>query len=139
MVVTPCPHHLEQIVALANLLPAAAETDDLDSYMYQTVGHQASRALASSSQASVGCICPPLGSSRCSCTPAMMALNFAINACLPQVISAYAACASLPLYRRAITGSTRQTALVYEDTRGDEVEDLAALLAYIKVPGPSSG
>ena len=29
-----------QIVALANLLPEAAETDDLDSYMYQTVGHQ---------------------------------------------------------------------------------------------------
>jgi hypothetical protein len=51
---------LLQVVALANLLPQRQETDDLDSYMYQTVGHQ--------------------------------------------LISAYARCMSLPLYRRAITG-----------------------------------
>ncbi|KAK1138609.1 diphthine--ammonia ligase-like [Acipenser oxyrinchus oxyrinchus] len=30
-----------QIVALANLRPAENEKDELDSYMYQTVGHQA--------------------------------------------------------------------------------------------------
>uniref|UniRef100_A0A8C6Z268 Diphthine--ammonia ligase n=1 Tax=Nothoprocta perdicaria TaxID=30464 RepID=A0A8C6Z268_NOTPE len=30
-----------QIVALANLRPAERQTDELDSYMYQTVGHQA--------------------------------------------------------------------------------------------------
>ena len=35
-----------QIVALANLLPAQQETDDLDSYMYQTVGHQVIAAYA---------------------------------------------------------------------------------------------
>lgn len=29
-----------QIVALANLLPEQSEVDELDSYMYQTVGHQ---------------------------------------------------------------------------------------------------
>jgi len=28
------------VVALANLLPAQQGVDDLDSYMYQTVGHQ---------------------------------------------------------------------------------------------------
>lgn len=51
-----------QVVALANLLPQHQQTDDLDSYMYQTVGHQ--------------------------------------------LISAYAQCMRLPLYRRAITGSS---------------------------------
>lgn len=33
------PPTTSQVVALANLLPEAQETDDLDSYMYQTVGH----------------------------------------------------------------------------------------------------
>lgn len=35
-----------QIVALANLLPSQASDDDLDSYMYQTVGHQLVAAYA---------------------------------------------------------------------------------------------
>jgi hypothetical protein len=35
-----------QIVALANLLPGQHEADDLDSYMYQTVGHQLVGAYA---------------------------------------------------------------------------------------------
>lgn len=35
-----------QIVALANLLPGQHEADDLDSYMYQTVGHQVVGAYA---------------------------------------------------------------------------------------------
>jgi hypothetical protein len=34
------------VVALANLLPADAEIDELDSYMYQTVGHQLVEAYA---------------------------------------------------------------------------------------------
>ncbi|KAL1352375.1 hypothetical protein HN51_016365 [Arachis hypogaea] len=33
-------HYGHQIVALANLLPADDDVDELDSYMYQTVGHQ---------------------------------------------------------------------------------------------------
>ncbi|MED6148802.1 hypothetical protein PIB30_118274 [Stylosanthes scabra] len=33
-------HYGHQIVALANLLPADDAVDELDSYMYQTVGHQ---------------------------------------------------------------------------------------------------
>ncbi|XP_052211027.1 diphthine--ammonia ligase [Diospyros lotus] len=35
-----CIEHGHQIVALANLLPADDSVDELDSYMYQTVGHQ---------------------------------------------------------------------------------------------------
>ena len=35
-----------QIVALANLLPVAGEADDIDSWMYQTVGHQLIGAYA---------------------------------------------------------------------------------------------
>ena len=81
-------------MALANLLPPAeAESDDLDSYMYQTVGHQ--------------------------------------------LVGAYAACTGLPLFRRRIAGGSRQQGLVYEDTPGDEVEDLYCLLAAVqaRLPG----
>jgi diphthine-ammonia ligase len=35
-----CVQYGHQIVALANLLPADDSVDELDSYMYQTVGHQ---------------------------------------------------------------------------------------------------
>lgn len=87
-----CQHYGHEIVALANLLPTQAEVDDLDSYMYQTVGHQ--------------------------------------------VVAAYASCMGLPLYRRNIIGASRDQNLVYEDTDGDEVEDLAALLAYVKIQMP---
>ena len=88
-----CRHYGHDIVALANLLPPQADVDDLDSYMYQTVGHQ--------------------------------------------VIGAYASCMGIPLYRRHITGTSQDQHLVYQDTQGDEVEDLAALLCYIKehLPG----
>lgn len=34
------------MVALANLLPTDADVDELDSYMYQTVGHQLVEAYA---------------------------------------------------------------------------------------------
>eukprot|EP00887_Chlorella_sp_A99_P006590 scaffold3.g6590.t1 len=87
-----CQQYGHEVVALANLLPAQQETDDLDSYMYQTVGHQ--------------------------------------------VIAAYAQCMGLPLYRRRITGQSREQRLVYEDTAGDEVEDLHALLAYVQARHP---
>ncbi|KAL0024275.1 hypothetical protein WJX79_002109 [Trebouxia sp. C0005] len=83
-----CCHHGHEIIALGNLFPALDGTDELDSYMYQTVGHQ--------------------------------------------VVAAYAACASLPLFRRRLIGSTKQQALVYDTTEGDEVEDLLALLSYAR-------
>lgn len=54
-----------QVVALGNLLPADAATDELDSWMFQTVGHQ--------------------------------------------LVEAYAACTGLPLLRRRIRGSSRNT------------------------------
>ena len=38
---------MPQVVALGNLLPPDAETDELDSWMYQTVGHQLVAAYAS--------------------------------------------------------------------------------------------
>jgi diphthine-ammonia ligase len=38
--VLECQRHGHDVVALANLLPPAGAPDDLDSYMYQTVGHQ---------------------------------------------------------------------------------------------------
>ncbi len=59
-----CARHGHEVVALGNLCPALDSTDELDSYMYQTVGHQ--------------------------------------------VVTAYAVCAGLPLFRRRLTGSTKQ-------------------------------
>ncbi|KAL4458652.1 hypothetical protein ABPG75_013517 [Micractinium tetrahymenae] len=87
-----CQQYGHEIVALANLLPAQQETDDLDSWMYQTVGHQ--------------------------------------------LVGAYAQCTGLPLYRRRIMGGSADQRLVYEDTEGDEVEDLACVLAYVKERHP---
>ncbi|XP_041827995.1 diphthine--ammonia ligase isoform X2 [Melanotaenia boesemani] len=75
-----------QIVALANLRPA--HTDELDSYMYQTVGHQA--------------------------------------------IELYADAMDLPLYRHTIQGSSLDTSRNYNETEGDEVEDLYQLLHLVK-------
>jgi uncharacterized protein (TIGR00290 family) len=87
-----CESYGHEIVALANLLPLDTSQDDIDSWMYQTVGHQ--------------------------------------------VIEAYARCANLPLYRRKITGGSIDKTLVYHDTQGDEVEDLAALLSWVKTEIP---
>lgn len=89
---TMCTAYGHEVVALANLLPPDAHTDDMDSYMYQTVGHQ--------------------------------------------VIAAYASCCGLPLYRRRIQGHPCDQSLVYDGTKGDEVEDLAALLAFVKAEMP---
>eukprot|EP00798_Chlamydomonas_sp_ICE-L_P024633 gene24633-10254_t len=77
-----------EIVAIGNLLPADPEVDELDSYMYQTVGHQ--------------------------------------------IIDSYAACMGVPVYRRRIKGRSKAQDMAYAQTEGDEVEDLYALLAYIK-------
>jgi len=41
-----CCHHGHEIIALGNLFPALDSTDELDSYMYQTVGHQVVVAYA---------------------------------------------------------------------------------------------
>lgn len=87
-----CERYGHEIVALANLLPLDTSQDDIDSWMYQTVGHQ--------------------------------------------VIDAYARCANLPLFRRKITGGSLDKTLVYHDTHGDEVEDLAALLSWVKTEIP---
>ncbi|CAL8285346.1 unnamed protein product [Lota lota] len=75
-----------EIVALANLRPA--NTDELDSYMFQTVGHQA--------------------------------------------IDLYAEAMDLPLYRHTIQGSSLAIGRDYNQTEGDEVEDLFQLLHLVK-------
>jgi diphthine-ammonia ligase len=41
-----CQQYGHEVVALANLLPMHLDTDDIDSYMYQTVGHQVVGAYA---------------------------------------------------------------------------------------------
>jgi diphthine-ammonia ligase len=53
------------------------------------------------------------------------------------MVVAYSACMGLPLFRRRISGSSAVTDLSYQPTDGDEVEDLHALLAYVKetLPG----
>lgn len=59
-----CLDYGHKVVALANLIPLDDAVDELDSYMYQTVGHQ--------------------------------------------IVVCYAKCMGLPLFRRRISGSTRQ-------------------------------
>ena len=41
-----CRQHGHSVVALANLCPAVGAPDELDSFMFQTVGHQLVAALA---------------------------------------------------------------------------------------------
>ncbi|XP_004493205.1 diphthine--ammonia ligase isoform X2 [Cicer arietinum] len=86
-------HYGHQIVALANLMPVDDSVDELDSYMYQTVGHQ--------------------------------------------IITSYAECMGLPLFRRRIQGSSRHLELGYKTTQGDEVEDMYILLREVKRQIPS--
>ncbi|KAA8901846.1 hypothetical protein FN846DRAFT_755564, partial [Sphaerosporella brunnea] len=75
--------------------PAAQKSDELDSYMYQTIGHT--------------------------------------------LLPLYAQCLNLPLYRRAITGGSVNTALDYRPTDGewDETEDLTLLLHSIRKAHPN--
>uniref|UniRef100_A0ACD5Z9R9 Uncharacterized protein n=1 Tax=Avena sativa TaxID=4498 RepID=A0ACD5Z9R9_AVESA len=90
-----CLDYGHKVVALANLIPLDDAVDELDSYMYQTVGHQ--------------------------------------------IVVCYAKCMGLPLFRRRISGSTRDHALKYRVTTGDEVEDMFALLSEVKRRIPSVG
>ncbi|CAM0942887.1 unnamed protein product [Alopecurus aequalis] len=90
-----CLDYGHKVVALANLIPLDDAVDELDSYMYQTVGHQ--------------------------------------------IVVCYAECMGLPLFRRRISGSTRDHALKYSVTQGDEVEDMFALLSEVKRRIPSVG
>lgn len=90
-----CLDYGHKVVALANLIPLDDAVDELDSYMYQTVGHQ--------------------------------------------IVVCYAKCMGLPLFRRRISGSTRDHALKYSVTAGDEVEDMFALLSEVKRRIPSIG
>lgn len=41
-----CQQHGHEVVALANLCPEAGAPDELDSFMFQTVGHQLVAAFA---------------------------------------------------------------------------------------------
>uniref|UniRef100_A0ACD5ZBP1 Uncharacterized protein n=1 Tax=Avena sativa TaxID=4498 RepID=A0ACD5ZBP1_AVESA len=90
-----CLDYGHKVVALANLIPLDDAVDELDSYMYQTVGHQ--------------------------------------------IVVCYAKCMGLPLFRHRISGSTRDHALKYSVTAGDEVEDMYALLSEVKRQIPSVG
>ena len=53
-----------------------------------------------------------------------------------QVVGAYAACMGVPLFRRRMRGCSRSREMQYSETEGDEVEDLALLLAYVKEAMP---
>lgn len=110
-----------KVVALANLLPKDDAVDELDSYMYQTVGHQLLEAYAE-------CAELPLfrrriqGSSKHTVPP---------STCFPVVHATW---------RRRVRNATLSRSccqgLEYAETAGDEVEDLMALLAYAKQQMP---
>eukprot|EP00050_Salpingoeca_kvevrii_P011784 m.17914 g.17914 ORF g.17914 m.17914 type:complete len:705 (+) comp3626_c0_seq1:59-2173(+) len=80
-----CRRAGHELVAIANLRPVGC--DEMDSFMYQTVGHEA-----------IDLIAEALG---------------------------------VPLFRRDIRGTARVQGLRYDPTKGDEVEDLADLLADV--------
>jgi len=50
-----------------------------------------------------------------------------------EMIDSVAEALGLPLYRRALQGSSVSTGKYYEPQTGDEVEDLYELLAEVKV------
>ncbi|AET39290.1 diphthine--ammonia ligase Ecym_4223 [Eremothecium cymbalariae DBVPG len=84
-----CIKNGHQLVALANLHPKDENQQELDSFMFQTVGHD--------------------------------------------IVSYYGDCIGLPLFRQAINAnSSRNVALNYSQTDGDEVEDLYVLLQRVK-------
>ncbi|KAJ6246898.1 duf71 -containing protein [Anaeramoeba flamelloides] len=78
-----------ELCALVNLYPSQEGTYELDSYSFQTVGHE--------------------------------------------LIEAYAECTDLPLYRRPFQGLSPNQDLQYKPSdKKDEVEDLYAILKYVK-------
>lgn len=84
-----CVANGHEITALANLHPAPAAADEIDSWMFQTVGHD--------------------------------------------IVHLYSEAMGLPLYREAIIGSNKETALHYNEAEGDETEDLYNLIATVRV------
>lgn len=87
-----CVVNGHDIVALANLHPPTHASDELDSYMFQTVGHH--------------------------------------------VISLYAECLDVPLFKRPITGASVELDADYVKNHNDEVEDLYELLLKVKTDIP---
>ncbi|XP_067943459.1 uncharacterized protein [Watersipora subatra] len=84
-----CVAEDHEVVALANLHPADSSIGELNSYMYQTVGHE--------------------------------------------MIGAVAEALELPLYRRALKGTSLSVGKSYDGPEaGDEVEDLYELLKEVK-------
>eukprot|EP00897_Mesotaenium_endlicherianum_P003092 jgi/Mesen1/2810/ME000172S01960 len=68
-----CLRHGHEIVALANLFPEDDDVDELDSFMYQTVGHQLVAAYAQ-------CMGLPLFRRRIKGTPRQQGLRYAATA-----------------------------------------------------------
>lgn len=87
-----CQQNGHDLVALANLHPNDKNRDEIDSFMFQTVGHS--------------------------------------------VIDYYKECVGVPLYKRAITGGSKNVALEYVPTTSDEIEDLYELLLEVKESHP---
>lgn len=87
-----CQQNGHQLVALANLHPNDKNRDEIDSFMFQTVGHS--------------------------------------------VIDYYKECVGVPLYKRAIIGSSKNVQLEYVPTATDEIEDLYELLLQVKKAHP---
>lgn len=87
-----CQQNGHELVALANLHPNDKNKDEIDSFMFQTVGHS--------------------------------------------VIDYYKECVGVPLYKRAISGGSKNVALEYVPTSSDEIEDLYELLLEVKKTHP---
>ncbi|KAI3402360.2 hypothetical protein KGF56_004768 [Candida oxycetoniae] len=83
-----CLSQGHELVALGNLYPKDESQAEIDSFMFQTVGHE--------------------------------------------IISAYSQCLDVPLYRKAITGSSLNQELEYSRTEDDEIEDLFSLISEVK-------
>ena len=87
-----CVEHGHTIAALANLYPPAQFGEEMDSFMYQSVGHAHIDSIAQAME--------------------------------------------MPLFRREIVGRSINQALRYDQTAGDEVEDLHALLSEVLAKMP---
>lgn len=89
------------MVALGNLLPADSSVDELDSYMYQTVGRHAQQPMQHTLPHRPACR-----------TSSAHICVVGVSLLMPlqvghQLVSAYATCTGLPLYRRRIQGHSR--------------------------------
>lgn len=113
-----CVQAGHQVIALANLSPPSTN-DEIDSYCYQTVGHNVINAVADAF-ISVK-FDPPVD------TEMMMTV------CNEMDVELYIGEGGIPLFRRKIKGKSSNLDLSYEKTDGDEVEDLYTLLHCIKV------